>query len=472
MGPRRLALARACLIVMGASSLLWGLWARAASEVASLQSERQGGAYFLGVFFQGAQIGVISAEESLIGGGVCLSRETSLFMRNGPRVHETLAYDTVTYPLDGGGASLRFEVHAGGGVFKGTGEQADAALRLVIETGGGQASERLDAPPGPLVTAASLPWTLRARPAAVYQRFEPLSGALRPWRVAHADAGRWTLEDPDGARLILDLDSQGRPIREASPGGLVARAQGPREARWGHAAARAARGVDVMAATLIQGAGLSMTTPQLKAARRLRLRLRGAPLAAFDLEDQRQVWRGDVLEIRREGPRRGAPLPVASPLMGTLASTRFIQRDHPEIVATARAIVGDAADTLTASRRLAAWVHAHLKRAHVAGAPSALETLRAGEGDCNEHAVLFAALARAVGVPTRVVLGLVYQEGAWGYHAWNEVWVEGGFLSLDVTWDQHPTDVGHLKLLADGLARQGLLAGLWGALEIEALALD
>ena len=52
--------------------------------------------------------------------------------------------------------------------------------------------------------------------------------------------------------------------------------------------------------------------------------------------------------------------------------------------------------------------------------------VKRGEGDCTEHAVLLAALARARGLPARVVIGslveVVGEEiGAYG-HAWTEVY--------------------------------------------------
>lgn len=49
-----------------------------------------------------------------------------------------------------------------------------------------------------------------------------------------------------------------------------------------------------------------------------------------------------------------------------------------------------------------------LKKRPVLGIPDALTTLEGGRGDCNEHAALFAALARSVGIPCRIVAGVTY----------------------------------------------------------------
>ena len=58
--------------------------------------------------------------------------------------------------------------------------------------------------------------------------------------------------------------------------------------------------------------------------------------------------------------------------------------------------------------------------------PSAREVLRTRVGDCNEHTVLYVAMARALGLPARIAVGLVYLRGAFYYHAWPEVYVDGG----------------------------------------------
>ncbi len=47
--------------------------------------------------------------------------------------------------------------------------------------------------------------------------------------------------------------------------------------------------------------------------------------------------------------------------------------------------------------------------------PSALEVLEQRAGDCNEHTVLFTALARAAGIPCRVATGLAWSTGQFYY---------------------------------------------------------
>jgi hypothetical protein len=71
------------------------------------------------------------------------------------------------------------------------------------------------------------------------------------------------------------------------------------------------------------------------------------------------------------------------------------------------------------------------------GYASAMEVVKLRTGDCKEHAVLLAALARAEHIPARVVTGMVYADHYGGSsrvfvpHAWVQAWVNGRWQSFD-----------------------------------------
>jgi len=54
----------------------------------------------------------------------------------------------------------------------------------------------------------------------------------------------------------------------------------------------------------------------------------------------------------------------------------------------------------------------------------ASQVASSAEGDCTEHAVLLAALARAIGLPARVVLGVMLVETPAGIQAFGHAWTE------------------------------------------------
>lgn len=66
----------------------------------------------------------------------------------------------------------------------------------------------------------------------------------------------------------------------------------------------------------------------------------------------------------------------------------------------------------------------------------AINTFYARKGICEDYSNLFAAMARAVGLKVRVVVGQGYSGGAWGGHAWNEVYLpdDHKWIPLDTTW--------------------------------------
>jgi hypothetical protein len=86
------------------------------------------------------------------------------------------------------------------------------------------------------------------------------------------------------------------------------------------------------------------------------------------------------------------------------------------------------------------------------GWDAASRVARTGVGDCTEHAVLLAALARAVGRPARVAAGLLLvradgQPQAFG-HAWAEIHEAGRFVPVDATPIAEEAEVlAHLPLL-------------------------
>ncbi len=204
----------------------------------------------------------------------------------------------------------------------------------------------------------------------------------------------------------------------------------------------------------------------------LRVRLRGVAAEALDLGGGRQQLSGDTLVIRRETRAALAaryPLPARdSSFARWLAPGPLIQSDDPRLQAQARLIIGREQDPARAARRLATWVHAHVARRSAATVPSARQVLEARVGDCNEHAVLFVALARAAGLPARTVAGLVPVDGRFYYHAWAEVYL-GDWVAVDPMLDEFPAGAAHVRFSIDGLARQAELVRRIGRIKLEVL---
>ncbi len=213
----------------------------------------------------------------------------------------------------------------------------------------------------------------------------------------------------------------------------------------------------------------------------LKIRLEGIQ-GAPGLESQPFEWTGprqslgpggDILEIRSEDvPQPGAYiLPYRAGDTAKepyLAPGAGIQSDHPEIVSASMRIIGDTTDPAAAARRVLHWVYRNVEKRPVLSIPGAVEVLRTMTGDCNEHAVLLAALLRAAGIPARICAGLVYTRGRFYYHAWNEAYL-GDWVSMDATVNQMPADATHIAVIRGGLDKQAAITGLIGRLGIEVL---
>ena len=134
-----------------------------------------------------------------------------------------------------------------------------------------------------------------------------------------------------------------------------------------------------------------------------------------------------------------------------LDPTTFCQSDDPGIVATAEDIIGEEKNAWRAAKKIAEWVEREMTANYDVGFATATEILENREGDCSEHTVIMIALCRAVGIPARAAVGIMYGEGIFAYHMWPEVYV-GRWISLDAKWlavdkdtGQYYTDATHIK---------------------------
>ncbi len=135
--------------------------------------------------------------------------------------------------------------------------------------------------------------------------------------------------------------------------------------------------------------------------------------------------------------------------------SQFLQSDDDHVIGHARKAVGKERDKWKQAVLLEEYVHLNLTEKNFSTAmASAAEVAKKLEGDCTEHAVLLAAMARAVGLPSRVAAGLVYVDrlSSFGGHMWTEVYINGFWIPLDATLGRGGIGAGHIKLSDSPLA--------------------
>jgi transglutaminase-like putative cysteine protease len=320
-----------------------------------------------------------------------------------------------------------------------------------------------------------------------------LDSTTMVWGPEHFDTVRAFRIDQEvnGIRVSSWIDAQGRVVRASSPVGFTTERTAFEIAyenfrrrdtsRVARSSATPALGAIVPATAL--AARVNAAAGARDGPARFRVRLSGVDLKGFDqlLNGGRQQLVGDTLEITRESTLKFRAMPYRLPSRDTalarwLQPEPLIQSRDPRVVAQARLIVqsgqggggGRDRTPARAAELLTHWVHANVRRELTTSVASAEKVLETRRGDCNEFATLYVALARAAGLPSRTVSGLIYLNGRFYYHAWPEVYL-GDWVAVDPTFDQYPADALHLRFAIGGLARQVDLFPLVGRLKLEVL---
>jgi transglutaminase-like putative cysteine protease len=178
----------------------------------------------------------------------------------------------------------------------------------------------------------------------------------------------------------------------------------------------------------------------------------------IQISGQRVIEKSDkelVLEIERTPPAPGTAFPVGKNEANRpyLEPNAYIQSDDLQIQNRARELAGSEKDAFRAALAMERWVAENMKfDLGIAFAP-ATEIIRDRRGTCVGYATLLASLARAAGIPSRVVMGYVYALGMFGGHAWTEIMIGEKWISLDAAIvNEGAADATRLALVASSLA--------------------
>ncbi|MCX7994878.1 MAG: transglutaminase family protein [candidate division WOR-3 bacterium] len=218
---------------------------------------------------------------------------------------------------------------------------------------------------------------------------------------------------------------------------------------------------------------LSNPLPQDKKISYVKLELSDITLEGLDLEDDFQkVISKDplIIEVSKADINQLTPLFVPiNENTEFLKPSAYIQCTHPDIIKEAKRIAGKEKSAINITKRLTNSVYQAIAKVPTPSMPSAIDVLKTKEGDCNEHSILFTALSRALGIPTKIYVGLVNLEGnAYFYHAWCAVWL-GKWVPVDPTFNQFPADVYHLKLKEGEISDWAEVMKVVGRLKIKVL---
>lgn len=358
------------------------------------------------------------------------------------------------------------------------GSAEGTALRVIVDTMGGTQKKTLQLKQPPIM-ASSLKYAVMKegiKVGAVLNRtiFDPATMDFRPIHVHVESLEELILDDHtyqcykirqqfNGIDVYTWIDEHGEILKEESPTGLIMIREDEKKARGGGWEGKQ----DMIESTAIK-TNTSLVNESLV---HLKIRLKNVPLDGFTLHDGRQQMNGNCITVTRENIKHTDTYNLPHPFGGMedfLKAEPYIEIDDDTLRSTAATIIRPTKDAQQAVRMIAQWVYKNIEKRPSISLPSARAVLKTKFGDCNEHAVLFVGLCRAVGIPARVCAGIVYMRGSFYYHAWAEVFLKS-WVTVDPTLNQFPADVTHIKFIHGSLGDQVSLLKIIGKLSVDIL---
>ena len=501
--PASLLILLAWIVTMGV--LLAHTFVQARSMNLATDLARYGtAAEWRGVYYRGEKVGFTVSQTTPNGDGFQVQEDARLQMsllgatsaaaiRTTAQVDRAFQVQSFDFSLDPGTGPVQV-----GGIVTGR------HVSLTIKTASGTQKEERDLEDVP-VLSIHLPRLMAARgfkPGTEEQFFVFDPATLRSERVTVA-VGRREMVDFNnplptrvGSRSVLARSSipafrvdlsiaglktsswvtdTGEVVREESQMGLMSVRESPDVARR-MAISRGITGDLLEASAVVPRNSTRQRIDDGRDVRRIKLRLEGADLSNPDLSGAGQSVEKDVIEIRDARTLR--PTSEAVDVGAYLRPEPLLESDDPQIRAEAQAAVLGVKDPRTIAERLTRRVNGMLEKKPTVSLPSAREVLRTKIGDCNEHTALYVAMARSLGVPARIAVGLVYSKGAFFYHAWPEVYLAeergggGMWLPVDPTFNQFPADATHVRLARGGLDKQAAILPLIGRIKMTILDVE
>jgi hypothetical protein len=203
----------------------------------------------------------------------------------------------------------------------------------------------------------------------------------------------------------------------------------------------------------------------------------GQPPVLIDTGDQRVVAQGDKSVVSVCRNCGSLPAPTARELQDASRATPWLQSGDPLIRRLAVHAGPRSASVDSRMKRSVVLV----SRALVAvrsfvGYADAVQVLKMRQADCIGHAVVLAAVARAQGIPARIVVGMAYadrysgQRDVFSPHAWVQAWDGTRWASYDAALgDFDSTHIAFATIVDDPAQAQQAFAQL-SQLRVEKVA--
>ncbi len=235
--------------------------------------------------------------------------------------------------------------------------------------------------------------------------------------------------------------------------------------------------VDLIAATAIKAAGLPITYPA--GVQRMDAYVTGISSTESIPSSDFQKQEGNLIIVSVPKNIGTYTLPYKHPsdLNGLsveedLGSDSLINANNPAIISKARQIIHGETDAKKAAELLNDWVYTHVRSTFTVALPRSIDLLKNPQGDCKAHTILFTALARAIGIPAKMAMGVVLMpDGYFYYHAWPLIYLNG-WVPVDPTLGEFPADATHIMLASGSLNNWMDILGVVGRIKINIMKVN
>ncbi len=419
---------------------------------------------WMGVYQKSAKIGVSHRKLTPTAEGVSISETTVMRLNTMGMVQDIHLQTTGSLNPDYSLASFRAEIASGLFRFTVSGKIQEGVL--VLDANGRPLSISLQTP----IYLSAVLWDAAGRAglsenqSLTFSIFDPLTMRPQPVRILSLglerieimggwqDSRKLSVEVL-GSRQTAWIDSNGSVLREEGVMGITFKKISAEEATDSGLAA----GEDLTRLVSVPADRAIADPDKLN---RLALTITGVEIA----DTERQHFDSGMLIVSRE-VLSGLSEHYFTEPAEFLKPEVLIQSDHPKIAEQLWEIISENDTPLLRIQKISGWMYQNIEKRPVLSMSNALETFENRMGDCNEHAVLFAAFARAAGIPARIEVGLVHLQGRFYYHAWNSVFL-GRWITVDSLMNQVPADVTHISLGQGNSEKQMEILGAVGNIGI------
>jgi len=281
-----------------------------------------------------------------------------------------------------------------------------------------------------------------------------------------------------GHEVTTWMDANGKPLLEMSLGGVIISALESKSTARKYLAQAALNKAETLLDFSLIKSDVPIQNPAL---------VKSMEVALAGINPKFSIPDGARQQCQRQGNEFRCRIQLHAPDKEAYAKSKdqdgleqyllpsyIIPSRHQKIRQTAQEIVTDADATHQQILLLVKWIQENIQQEPV-DVFSALDVLKGRKAECQGHTFLYAAFARSLNIPTRVVNGIVYSRDYQGflYHTWAESIVGGHWIAIDPTFRQVPADATHIKFVeGENISDLIPLVDLIGQIKLRVIKMD